>query len=167
MSTSVSERNFLERLTDLIPGIEGYRAREHRRETDRRLREFLAGRLEEARDSLNPVRARFKGERGLELLTEVGRLDRTLQKCVAALRFANQGYGGLFDLVKIAEPELARLYAFDEELLDEVRGLSERVGVACAAGPDESALAELVARAERLDRAIERRHEILHAPIES
>ena len=42
MSMPVSEKNFLERIASHIPGIAGYRERENRRETDRRIREYLA-----------------------------------------------------------------------------------------------------------------------------
>jgi hypothetical protein len=49
MTMPVSEKNFLERLASYVPGLGGYREREGRRETDRRLREFLATRLDEGR----------------------------------------------------------------------------------------------------------------------
>jgi len=166
VSMPISEKSFLERLAALIPGVAGYREREGRRETDRRLREFLAGRLDEARRSLDGLRARLRGPAALDALEGVGRLDRVLQKCVASLRWADQGYSGLFDQVKIGEEELARIYAFDEALLGDVRGLAERVRAAADGTPDGAALEALAAGALRLDRTIERRREIFHAPAE-
>ncbi len=161
----ISEKSFLERLTELIPGVKGYRDREGRRETDRRLREHLATRLEEARDALNSLRARVGDEEALGALDAVGRLDRALQKCAASLRYADQGYSGLFDQVRIGTRELDRLYAFDELLLDGVDALVERVHAAAAHGADAATLEEIVRSAERLARVIDRRPEVFETPI--
>lgn len=161
-----SEKTFLERLTDLIPGVKGYHDREGRRETDRRLREHMAGRLEEAKDALNVLRGRVCGEEGLDALNDVGRLDRALEKCVASLRYTDQGHAGLFDQVKIGAQELEGLYAFDELLLEGVHALAERVlAVSPEGGAEPAVLDDLVQSTERLAHAIGRRREVFHTPI--
>src|SRR5215470_267338 len=101
MTMPVSEKNFLERIASHIPGIAGYREREARRETDRRLREFLAGRLDGGRQTLNTLRNRATDSGELKALDTIGRLDRALQKSVSSLRYADYGYSGVFDQVKI------------------------------------------------------------------
>jgi hypothetical protein len=164
MAMTVSEKNFLEKLASHVPGLSGYREREARRETDRRLREFLAGRLDEARRSLDRVRNGATREGELGVLNEAGRLDRALQKSAASLRFADYGYSGLFDQVKIREAELDRIYAYDEALLGDVLALGADLERAAAAAPDGPAVADLAKRAEELDRRIGRRKELFDTP---
>ena len=89
MSMPVSEKNFLEKIASYIPGIAGYREREARRETDRRIREFLAGRLDEARAGLNVLRNQATEAGEFKALDVIGRLDRNLQKSVSSLRYAD------------------------------------------------------------------------------
>jgi hypothetical protein len=163
VSRAASEKSFLERLTDLVPGVAGYRDREARRETDRRLREALASRLEESRGSLDRLRADVHDVADLRLLDGVGRLDRQVQKCIASLRWADQGYGGAFDQPRIREAELDRMYAFDEALAGRVRELADGIR---RASPDT--LTPLIREAERLDEVVSRRRELFHTatPIE-
>jgi hypothetical protein len=164
MSLTVSEKNFLEKLASYIPGLAGYREREGRRETDRRLREFLAGRLEEAAASLAQLRNTLTRGGALDLLNEVARLDKSLQKAAGSLRFADYGYSGLFDQVKIREEELDRIYGYDLALLGDVQALGERVQAAASGTPKAETLGELAQAAEGLDRKIVRRKEIFDTP---
>jgi hypothetical protein len=164
MGMTVSEKNFLEKIASHVPGVSGYREREARRETDRRLREFLAGRLDEARRSLDAVRNAATRAGELGILNEAGRLDRALQKGAAGLRFADYGYSGLFDQVKIREVELDRIYAYDEALLADVVAIAELLATLAGAAPDGEALSDLARRAEELDRRIGRRKELFDTP---
>ena len=160
MSMPVSEKSFLEKVASYIPGLAGYREREGRRETDRRLREFLAGRLEDGRARLNAIRSAAADHGELGGLDTVGRLDRSLQKSIAALRYADAGYSGVFDQVKIREDELAQIYAYDTALVAETVQLAD----ALRAAADAAALAPLAASAEQLDLKVARRREILEKP---
>lgn len=164
MSMLVSEKNFLEKIASYIPGIAGYREREGRRETDRRLREYLAGRVDEARTAVDQVRRRLTDAGELKLLNDVARLDKTLQKTASSLRYADYGYSGVFDQVKIREAELDRIYAYDLALLADVQALSDRVRALAAGAADAPALAEAAAGAETLDQRIVRRKEIFDTP---
>jgi hypothetical protein len=163
MSMPVSEKSFLEKIASYVPGIAGYRERESRRETDRRVREFLASRIEDGRASLNAVRNRATDSGELRMLDAVGRLDRTLQKSASSLRYADYGFSGMFDQVKIREAELDAIYAYDEGLVTEVVALSEALR-ALAATPDAAAVASLAAQAEQLDVKIVRRREMFEKP---
>lgn len=159
MSMPISEKNFLERVAAHIPGIAGYREREGRRESDKRLREFLSGRLEGGRDHLNAIRRAAIDSGALGLMSAVSEIDKTLQKTVSSLRFADYGYSGLFDQVKIREEELDKIYAYDERLLDAVEDLVKALGDAAKAGPDAASLADLQGRADELDdKVVERKH---------
>ena len=159
-----SEKNFLEKLAEKIPGVQGYRDREGRRETDRRLREYLARRLDEGRSGLDAVRRAALAAKDLAPLDAVGRLDRSLQKTVAALRYADAGYSGFFDQVKIGEAELDRLYAYDEALLAEVHGIAEALRAAGAGKPDVVAIEALERREAELDEQVSRRRDLFNSP---
>ncbi len=159
-----SERNFLVKLADKIPGVKGYRDREARRETDRRLREYLARRLDEGRAGLDAVRRAAVSSKDLGPLDAVGRLDRSLQKTAASLRYADAGYSGFFDQVKIGEAELDRLYAYDEALLAEVHGIAEALRAAGAGRPDAAAIEALERRAGELDEQVSRREDLFNSP---
>lgn len=163
---SVSEKGFLERLAEAIPGVRGYRDREARRETDRRLREFLAMRIEEGRRALDTLRQACADSGDLAPLDAIGRLDRTLQKTAAALRFAGAGYRGWLDQVRIREAELERIQAYDEALLGDVRRLEDDLRKASADGPERAALADLDRAARHIDDRVARRAELFEAPTE-
>jgi hypothetical protein len=162
----ISEKSFLERLASHVPGIAGYREREARRETDRRLRDWLARRVDEAASDLDAVRNRLTRDARLEAMAAVSDLDRSLKKTAAALRFADAGYGGLFDAVKVRESELAAIYAFDLSLVDAVTGLADRVRAAAEGDLAGEALPRLVAEARRLDVLVGRRRELFETPEE-
>ena len=159
-----SERNFLEKLADKIPGISGYREREARRETDRRLREYLARRLEEGRESLQGLRRALLDGGEIGRLDDVGRLDGTLQRAAASLLYADAGYSGLFDQVKIREEELDRIYAYDEALLGSVQELSDSLRGFSASPPSVEALTNLSRPADELLQRITRRRDLLNTP---
>jgi hypothetical protein len=164
MSMPVSEKNFLEKIANEIPGIAGYRERDTRRETDRRIREYLAARLDEGRTQLNTLRNQATDAGELRLLDAIGRLDRTLQKSVSSLRYADYGFSGLFDQLKIREAELDQIYAYDASLVADVIALSDALRAAGGAQGDGAALAALAGTAAELDLRIARRREIFEKP---
>lgn len=164
MSMPVSEKNFLEKIASEIPGVAGYRERESRRETDRRVREFLAGRLDEGRAGLNALRNLATDAGQLKALDAIGKLDRILQKSVSSLRYADYGFSGLFDQMKIREAELDQVYAYDAALLTDVIALSDTLHASGGAVPELATLAALAGTAEQLDVRIARRREIFEKP---
>jgi len=118
-----SERNFLEKIADWIPGLKGYRAREDRRETDKRLREYLATRMDKAKDRVDEIKLELTNRGNLSALQPVGELHRKMQRVTDTLRFATYGYSGFFDQVKIKEEELDRIYAFDLQIMGNVEAV--------------------------------------------
>jgi len=164
MTVPVSERNSLEKIASYIPGVAGYREREGRRETDRRVREFLAGRLDEGRAGLTALRNEATDAGQLKTLDAIGRLDRILQKSVSSLRYADYGFSGLFDQLKIREAELDQICAYDAALVTDVVALSDALRSISAAAPDGSTLVALTTTAERLDQKIARRREVFEKP---
>lgn len=165
-SMQVSEKNFLERIAAHLPGIAGYREREARRETDRRLRDFLARSLEGACADLDLVRLSLTRSGAFDLLDEVGRLDRGLRGLTSSLRYADAGYSGLFDQLKVREEELDRMYAYDLSLVDEVEALADgaRSLAAGPAGAGAEGIAQMTVQEMRLKDLLAQRREIFEAP---
>jgi phytoene dehydrogenase-like protein len=110
-----------------IPGIRTYRDREHRRETDKQLRENLAARLQETRNLLKRLILNISQKGDFNLLAEMDRLSSHLQQMADTIRYASYGYGGIFDLEKIREEELNQLYTFDLSLMEDLDGIQAQM----------------------------------------
>jgi hypothetical protein len=121
------QRNLLERLGAKIPGYRGFQDRELRRDVDKLQREHLAAELGRLKALLSS-RARDYTDAGqLAALAAFGRLDRQLDGLQQTIRFSDYGASGLFDPVKINEPELERLYAFDLGIEDDVAAVEQAI----------------------------------------
>lgn len=134
-----SEKNFLEKFADVIPGLSGYRAREDRRETDKRLREYLGGRVDMVRGKLDDVKLALTNQGNLAALNDVGLLQRKLQQLGDSIRFATYGYTGVFDQLKIKEPELDAIYSKDLALASSIEQLDKAVSAGDVAGAASAA----------------------------
>lgn len=159
-----SEKNFLERIASHIPGIKGYRAREDRRDTDKRLREYMASELDRHRKLLENFKRDLLGKGQLDPLDEADRVTRKLQLAADSIRHASYGYSGFFDQVKVQEGELDRLYQYDLELLGAVRGIEERAGALKPAADAAAALAELETTVEAFNTRVEGRKQLFNSP---
>lgn len=161
------QRNWLERLGDKIPGYSGYVEKERRRDIDKLHREHLADRLRAVKQ---PVSDFVRELSNTGRLFEVGPLERVSKKIDQIenrVRFASYGYAGFFDVVKVQEAELERLYRFDLALVEKVdelerhaRSLAERGG--SAEGLKEAA-AELERAADDLNRTFDERSRAIEA----
>jgi hypothetical protein len=110
-------QNALERLADKIPGFRGYRERERRRDADRLTREHLAGLLETCRKPLNDLSMTVSRSGDLSGINDLETARKRLDKATARIRYADRGYSGFFDALKVDEAALARVYEFDLGLL--------------------------------------------------
>jgi hypothetical protein len=134
-------RGFADRLEGWmarIPGVRTYREREHRRETDKKLREHLASRLQEIRSHVKKVVLDLSTKGQMEALAQLDRFSSHLQQMADTIRYASYGYSGIFDLEKIREEELNRLYTFDLSLVDDLERVQKSVGeIGPASSPAE------------------------------
>ena len=135
-------KGLLEKLVGGIPGFKGYIEKEARREADKLLRDTIATRY------------------GAEL-------DRLalLQRFSDMVKTAERGYSGFFDAVKVKETELAKLYAFDNALLDNAGKVTEAVnGLEAAVNNNEgipAAVRKVSALVAECNTTFERRKEEL------
>jgi hypothetical protein len=122
-----SEKNLLEKLADAIPGLKGYREKESRRDTDKRFREYLAGRIEGVRNRIDDAKREIVSAGRLDGLAEIDRLSQKTFKAAGMIRYASYGYSGFFDQVKIQEAELDRLYQYDLGLVADIEAMEAAV----------------------------------------
>jgi hypothetical protein len=137
-------RNALESLLRHIPGFRGYLEKEYRRDSDALQRTWLSDRLQQAKRSLDTVSSQLADAGRLDLLTQYDRLRAKLDKLIARIRGAWQGYSGIFDLVRIGEARLDRVYEHDMSMMQLVEEFLEsikRLAGMPASGPSQSTAA--------------------------
>ncbi len=133
-----------------LPGLEGYKAREVRREVDKRVREEIRTVLERAQSALTDIQRDILRGGGLQWMDDVERIQHRLTLLSDKVRSAAYGYRPLFDLEQIRETELERLIHFDREVLSRVRELHEHVAAVRIAATQS---------AEALGKALQRLHD--------
>lgn len=155
-----AKRPWLEELVRHIPGFKGYLEKEYRRESDALQRKFLAEKLRQAKRTLDDY-ARGLVEAGqLDGLTHCDRARAKLDALVGRVSGAMQGYSGVFDLVRIDEAVLERVYEHDAALTSRVELLNE-AAAQLGAQPPEQAFTSLLDRIADLERAWTERTDIL------
>ncbi|HOW44433.1 MAG TPA: hypothetical protein PK919_04600 [Candidatus Aminicenantes bacterium] len=116
--------NGLERVLLKIPGFKGYFERELRRDSDRLQREYVVKQLRRVKTGMNKSLQAASRAKDFERLRECEGFVRQLDKTIAAVRYADPGYSGFFDLVKIREAELDRVYECDARLAEAAAALA-------------------------------------------
>jgi hypothetical protein len=161
-----ANRNALERLGDKIPGYRGFQDRELRRDVDRQLREHLAAELGRLKGAARDHARAYTDAGKLAALNGFDRLDRQLDGLSQAIRFSDYGAAGLFDPVKIGEPELRRLYEFDLSVVDDLAQVEAGIAAlpaAVAGGGDDPApaLDRLLGELRALDGKWRQREQVI------
>jgi hypothetical protein len=157
------QRNWLEKLGDKIPGYRGFQDRELRRDVDRTLREHLASELGRLKAVLRDRSRAWVDAGKIGALNGFDRLDRQLDGLSQAIRFSDYGASGLFDPVKIGEPELQRLYEFDLSVVNDLAQLESDVATLPAPGGEDpvAALDRLLQEARALDGKWRQREQVI------
>jgi hypothetical protein len=153
LDSARSGQNFLEQIVNLIPGFGGYRDKELRRDADRLEREHIAARLEECKRPLNDIAAALTRSGGLEAINDVESAKKRLDKVIARIRYADRGYAGFFDTIKVDDTVLARVYEFDLSLLQQTETARQAIG--------QGKLAEFAATVDAMDARLGEREAIL------
>jgi hypothetical protein len=115
-----SQLKALERLIHAIPGFKGYYDREMRRDSDHIQRLFIADKMRNLKDDLLKVIRKVAREKRLDLLTEYDEVLRGIDKFINEVTYANRGYSGFFDLLKIEEAQLESIYQFDIQVIENI-----------------------------------------------
>ena len=121
------KRNWIETILRYIPGFRGYLEKENRRESDDLQRDWLADRLERSKRAIDDVTRALADAAQIDLLPQVDRLRGRIDKMIGRIRGAMQGYSGFFDLVRVGEALLDRVYEHDAAMMEKVETLAEAV----------------------------------------
>jgi hypothetical protein len=157
-------QNALERLANMIPGFSGYREKDLRRTADGLQREYLAGRLEETKKSLNELAQGASRSGALDLINDIEAVRKKVEKVAARIRFADRGYSGFFDAVKVDDHALGRVYEFDLGLLQSIDAvLASAQEAAKAPSGTKAALQALLGSVDSLDTKLGERETILRS----
>ena len=126
-SRHAQNRPGLENLLRTLPGFRGYLEKEYRRESDALQRQWLADRFQQCKRTIDQVTRSLAEAGQLDLLPQMDRLRGRLDHLIARVRGAMQGYSGFFDLVRVDEPFLERIYSYDAGLLEQGDTLAQAV----------------------------------------
>jgi hypothetical protein len=154
-------QNALERLMNSVPGFKGYRERDLRRDADRLQREHISKRLEDGKNALNQVAAALTRGGNLDVINDVETARKRIDKVANRIRYAERGYSGFFDAVKVDETILAKVYAFDMGLVEDVDGVRAAAAGATQASDARAALQDLIGRIDALDARLSERENVL------
>ncbi len=156
------KRNWLEELGRKIPGFRGYLEKEYRRDSDALQRQLLADRLQRAKPALDNYGRRLLDQGLITELPALERIKGRMDKLIGQLRGAMQGYSGMFDLVKVDEKVLDRVYEHDVKLLDQVEALAVAIeALPQATGRPAEVLPSVLSSLDSLDQAVHQRTDIL------
>ncbi len=158
-------KGLLEKLVGGIPGFKGYIETEARREADKVLRDTMALRYGAQLDRLATIQTQLLSSGGIEYVDDVQDAVTRLQRFCDMVKTAERGYSGFFDAVKVKETELAKLYAFDNALLENAGAVTQAVdGLEAAVNNNEgipAAVRKVSALVAECNTTFERRKEVL------
>ncbi len=154
-------QNALERLMNSVPGFKGYRERDLRRDADRLQREHISARLEDGKKALNQVANAITRGGDLDVINDVETARKRLDKVANRIRYAERGYSGFFDAVKVDETVLAKVYQFDMGLIEDVDGVRAGAAAAAQASDARAAVQDLIGRIDALDARLSDRENVL------
>jgi hypothetical protein len=164
LGSITNARGLLEKIASKIPGFGGYMEKETRRTADKLLRETIASRYGDQLSRVSALQAQLVQSGGIEYVDDLQNAAIRLQRFIDTVKTAAYGYAGFFDAVKVKEDELAKLYAFDNALLDnatKITALVDAVEAALAGEGLPAAIKALTAAVAECNAAFERRKEVL------
>lgn len=147
----------IQELADKIPGYQGYRNRESRRDSDKELREAVAAAFTSQVTRIQRVQEEFLTRGDLENLESLDRVISRLQHLADRIRGASYGFTGLFDANRVDEAVLDRLYALDLEIANGVEKLGDAIAKVGLQGDIPEKILALRDRLETLHEAVTQR----------
>jgi hypothetical protein len=122
-----SEQNFFEKIVTKLPGFSGYMEKENRRAADKLLRQEVARRYEEQWARISQIQSDLVAAGKIDLLDNLEGAALKLRTFIDQMKTASYGYSGFFDAVKVKEDDLAKLYEYDNALLDNVSKVASAI----------------------------------------
>jgi hypothetical protein len=146
----MKERNWLETLLHKIPGFRGYLDKEDR--------------LQRCKRALDDYTRTLADSGQIAHLPRYDRLRGQIDKLIGRIQGAMQGYSGVFDLVRVDEALLDRVYEHDVILIERVENVATTVEkLQKSSGESQAAtlVGQLSAEIDEVERAWDRREDLL------
>lgn len=124
MSGPDPEKTFMEKAGAAVPGIPGYREPAARRETDSRLRGYLASRLDELSGKFGEIRAVAEEEGDVDMVDDLDRIAERIGRTAEALRSADYAGCAFFGDAAADERQLGRVCSYDTAMLEDLELLA-------------------------------------------
>ncbi len=159
-------KDLLGKIRNTLSGFLGYLKRENRREADKLLRQTIAQRYEEQWSRVSALQRELISAGAIEVIDDLEAAAIKMRTFADRVKSAAYGYAGFFDAVRVNEDELARLYAFDMALLENVENLARAVEhVEASIGTDglPAAIRNLVKLSQEAIETYDRRKEVILA----
>jgi hypothetical protein len=156
-----SQLNVFEKIVNKIPGFKGYFKRELRRDSDKLQRDYIAEKLANVKNKLNLIIKEVAKEKRLDLLSDYDEMMRGLEKIINEVRYADRGYSGFFDLMKIKEEQLDEVYHFDAQILENVTELVQKFEILNADPLNKNEVRLLKINLDKIEAEFKSRMEIL------
>jgi hypothetical protein len=158
------DQDFFKKIASKIPGFNGYIERSNRRAADKLLRETIADRFEELWQRVSSLQTDFISQGEILYLDDLEKAAIKLRTFIDKIRRASYGYSGFFDATKVNEEELARVYTYDEAMLELVEGVGRAIdNVEASMGTDglPASIRNLVSQAQDCITVFNRRDEVM------
>ncbi len=120
-------QDIFKKLASKLPGFKGYVERNHRRSSDKILRDAIAERFEQQYQRISQVQRDLISEGQIELIDDLESSAIKLRQFIDRVRNASYGYAGIFDAIKIEESQLATVYNYDLILLESSEEITRAV----------------------------------------
>jgi hypothetical protein len=103
-----------------IPGFDGFIKRSQYRDADKLLRDTISRETDKQNQRVSELQRDFISQGEIQYVDDLEAASVKLRTFSDRVRFAARGYAGLFDAVKINEPELQVVYEYDAAMLDQL-----------------------------------------------
>jgi len=158
----------IERLLKGLPIVRGYVDKELRREADYRLRQTIAGTLENEKQRMYDLQKKLLKGGGLLYLDDLDSAVTQIQKLADRVKTASYGFAGLLDAVKIQEDQLDALHRFDVGLAERTYEVQQAVDSLGSAVETKSGIGDaidsLTEKLGELNRLYDARHKAVENP---
>ena len=122
-----TQTGLLEKIELIIPGFRGYKEKELRRESDRLVRNQIYLKLSEAESEVKDVYRSLVNSGVSEAWDDTDHLVARMDRITQRINHSEYGYAGFFDAMKVKEPDLDRMIAFDDQLLAQTDTVTQAV----------------------------------------
>lgn len=154
-------------LLNRLPGYQGYRLKEARRDADRRVRAAVADAYAEELARVERIGRELAIQRRLGEISDVERASQTIRHFIDRVRTETPGYGGIFGDRDIDGVALDQLRLFDESLMlgvDELKPVVDALEAAAAEGqPLAQPASAIVAVVERQLQRLKTRQDVIES----